>query len=224
MTSAIIDVKNLRKSFNTKAGGLEVLRGINVAVKSGEVVSIMGASGVGKSTFLHCLGTLDRPTSGEVSIGGKLVFELDDNKLASFRNRSIGFVFQFHHLLPEFTALENTMMPGLIAGVPLADLQDKARNLLTELGLQGRLTHRPGELSGGEQQRVAVARSLILEPVVVLADEPTGNLDTKTGAHLMDLIMDINAKKGTTFIIVTHNEAFAKKGHKIYYMVDGTLQ
>ncbi|MBF0518030.1 MAG: ABC transporter ATP-binding protein, partial [Nitrospirae bacterium] len=190
----------------------------------GKTVSIMGASGAGKSTLLHVTGTLERPTSGEVTYNDKSVFELDDKALAAFRNKTIGFVFQFHNLLPEFTALENTIMPGLISGIDRKGLLERGRAILSELGLKDRLLHRPGELSGGEQQRVAVARALVLEPLVVLADEPTGNLDTKTGEMLIDLLLDINRKKGTTFIIVTHNEQFAKKTDVIYVMVDGTLK
>ncbi|KWT79607.1 ABC transporter ATP-binding protein [Candidatus Magnetominusculus xianensis] len=220
----MIAITNLRKSFPTEAGPLAVLNGVDMTIEKGKIISIMGASGAGKSTLLHVTGTLDRPTEGEVSYTGKNVFELDDKALAAFRNKTIGFVFQFHNLLPEFTALENTIMPGLIAGLNTDELRERGRTILGELGLKDRLLHRPGELSGGEQQRVAVARALILDPLVVLADEPTGNLDTKTGEMLIDLLLDINHRKGTTFVIVTHNEAFAKKTDITYVMADGTLK
>ncbi|MBF0591584.1 MAG: ABC transporter ATP-binding protein [Nitrospirae bacterium] len=235
----LIRITNLKKSYITEAGEIPVLRGLTMSVERGEVISMMGSSGVGKSTFLHCIGTLDRPTSGEVLYEGRDIFKLNNRGLASFRNKTIGFVFQFHHLLSEFSALENTMMPALISGLTRVvghdgqkgagrtgnkdDVRDRAAALLKELGLGHRLKHTPGELSGGEQQRVAMARALIMEPLVVLADEPTGNLDTKTGEALIDLIHEINARKSTTFVIVTHNMLFAHKGHKIYYMVDGTI-
>jgi lipoprotein-releasing system ATP-binding protein len=192
----LIETKDLKKSFTTKAGELQVLRGIDLSIKEGEMVGIVGASGVGKSTLLHILGALDKPTSGNVFCNGNDIFSLDENSLASFRNKSIGFVFQFHHLLPEFTALENVMMPGLISmglgvqgfrDLSYKEVTERAERLLNELGLLERRGHRPGELSGGEQQRVAVARALILEPKVVLADEPTGNIDTKTGEEILSL-------------------------------------
>ncbi|WP_420264092.1 ABC transporter ATP-binding protein [Candidatus Magnetominusculus dajiuhuensis] len=220
----MINITKLKKSFSTEAGPLTVLDGVDMVIEKGKIISIMGASGAGKSTLLHVTGTLDRPTSGEVSYNGEDVFKLSDRELAAFRNRTIGFVFQFHNLLPEFNALENTIMPGLIAGTEKEELLQRGRAILSELGLKDRLLHRPGELSGGEQQRVAVARALILEPLVVLADEPTGNLDTKTGEMLIELLLDINKKKGTTFIIVTHNEAFARKTDITYVMVDGALR
>jgi lipoprotein-releasing system ATP-binding protein len=179
---------------------------------------------VGKSTFLHVLGTLDRPTSGNVFYEGKDVFTMDNGSLASFRNRTIGFVFQFHHLMPEFTALENVMMPGLISSVDRGELQRRAEGLLHELGVLERKAHRPGELSGGEQQRVAVARALILNPRVVLADEPTGNLDTSTGEELFNLLLKLNRDRGITFVIVTHNESLSKRCHRVLKMVDGKLE
>ncbi|QWR76895.1 ABC transporter ATP-binding protein [Candidatus Magnetomonas plexicatena] len=216
-------ITDLSKSFKTDAGVLDVLKGINMEIGDREMISIMGASGAGKSTLLHVMGTLDRPTSGIVSFNGQDVFSLDDKKLAAFRNKTIGFIFQFHNLLQEFNTLENTMMPALISGINREEIAEKAAALLTELGLKERLTHRPAELSGGEQQRVAVARALILDPLVVLADEPTGNLDTKTGEHLIEIMLKMNQNKGTTFIIVTHNESFAKKTQKIYHMEDGRL-
>jgi len=221
---ALIETSELRKSFITKAGELQVLKGIDLSIKEGEMVSIVGASGVGKSTLLHILGTLDRPTSGKVLYNGSDIFSLNEESIASFRNVTVGFVFQFHHLLPEFTALENVMMPGLInkkAGYN--DIIGKAETLLNEMGLSERKGHRPGELSGGEQQRVAVARSLILEPKVVLADEPTGNLDTATGEELFNLLINLNKEKGITFVIVTHNESLSKRCHRIFKMVDGKV-
>lgn len=182
----------------------------------------MGPSGVGKSTLLHILGTLDRPTSGTVLYEGSDVFKLRHDALAGFRSKSIGFIFQFHHLLPEFNTIENVVMPALIAGVSFNEAEKKAAHLLTEVGLSERLYHRPGELSGGEQQRVAVARALMLDPKVVLADEPTGNLDTQTGDDLFSLMRGLNAK-GITFIIVTHNETLASQCGRIIRMKDGML-
>ena len=225
----MIEVQDLKKSFYPPAGELQVLNGINLSIKAGEMVAIMGASGVGKSTLLHILSALDRPSSGSILYEGKDVFSLDDNALAAFRNTSIGFVFQFHHLLPEFTALENVMMPGLIlrsqrSGVSSQEIQEKAEKLLRELGVYERKNHRPGELSGGEQQRVAVARALILGPKVVFADEPTGNLDTHTGEELFKLLLELNRKEGITFVIVTHNESLSRQCHRVLEMVDGRFK
>jgi len=221
----IIKIKGLQKTYTTEAGSLNVLKGIDMEVERGVIAAVVGASGAGKSTLLHVMGTLDRPTAGSVFYDGRDVFKYDDRRLAAFRNGSIGFVFQFHHLLAEFTAMENVMMPGLIKGAGRgklrAELEERAARLLGELGLGGRLKHRPGELSGGEQQRVAVARALIMEPVVVLADEPTGNLDTNTSMELFDLLTKINEKNRTTFIIVTHNEQLSNRCQKTYEMVDG---
>jgi lipoprotein-releasing system ATP-binding protein len=229
MMRTLIEVQNLKKSFITDAGKLKVLKGIDLSIKEGEMIGIVGASGVGKSTFLHILGALDRPTFGKVFYDGADIFSLDEDSLALFRNRTIGFVFQFHHLLPEFTALENVMMPGLISighgtsGVRSKEIKEKAEKLLDEMGLSDRKGHRPGELSGGEQQRVAVARALMLEPKVVLADEPTGNLDTPTGEELFNLLVNLNKEKGITFIIVTHNESLSSRCHRVLKMVDGKI-
>ncbi|MBM4141754.1 MAG: ABC transporter ATP-binding protein [Nitrospira sp.] len=228
----LIETKDLKKSFTTKAGELQVLKGVNLSIKEREMVGIVGASGVGKSTLLHILGALDKPTSGNVFYNGNDIFSLDENSLASFRNKSVGFVFQFHHLLPEFTALENVMMPGLISmglgvqgfrDLSYKDVTERAERLLNEMGLSERKSHRPGELSGGEQQRVAVARSLILEPKIVLADEPTGNLDTTTGEELFNLLVHLNKEKGITFVIVTHNESLSKRCHRVLKMVNGRV-
>ncbi len=229
--NTFIETQNLKKSFTTDAGELQVLKGINLSIKEGEMVGIVGASGVGKSTLLHVLGALDRPTSGNIFYSNTDIFSLDRNSLASFRNRTIGFVFQFHHLLPEFTAIENVMMPGLIGmsrgqgveRVSYEEIKKKAERLLDEMGLSERKSHRPGELSGGEQQRVAVARALILDPKVVLADEPTGNLDTKTGEELFNILINLNREKGITFIIVTHNESLSNRCHRVLKMADGKL-
>ena len=225
----LIETSQLRKSFITRAGDLHVLKGIDLSIKEGEMVSIVGASGVGKSTLLHILGALDKPTSGKVLYNSANVFSLDEDSLAFFRNKTVGFVFQFHHLLPEFTAIENVMMPGLISakcganGVKRKEIKEKAEKLLDEMGLSERKGHRPGELSGGEQQRVAVARALILEPKVVLADEPTGNLDTATGEDLFNVLINLNKEKGLTFVIVTHNESLSKRCHRTLRMVDGKV-
>ncbi len=219
----LINIRGLKKSFHTPAGDLEVLRGIDLEIAEGEMAAIVGASGVGKSTLLHILGTLDKPTEGVVLYGNDDVFSFDDMTLASFRNNRIGFVFQFHHLLSEFTALENVMMPGIISGLNQSVIKERATSILTDLDLHGRISHRPGELSGGEQQRVAVARALIMEPAVILADEPTGNLDTKTGDDLFNLLTEVNSLKGTTFVIVTHNDALARKCTRIIRMLDGMI-
>lgn len=220
----LIEAKVLEKSFYTPAGELRILKGVDLSIDGGEVLGIVGASGVGKSTLLHILGTLDRPTSGRVLYEGKDVFTMDNVSLALFRNRTIGFVFQFHHLLPEFTALENVMMPGLVCGKDHATLRAQAKELLFELGVIERKDHRPGELSGGEQQRVAVARALILRPKIVLADEPTGNLDTSTGEDLFNLLVKLNNDKGITFVIVTHNETLSRRCRRVLRMVDGRFE
>ena len=221
---SLVEAIKIEKSFYPPAGELKILKGVDLSIGEGEVLAIVGASGVGKSTFLHVLGTLDRPTSGNVLYDGKDVFTLDNTSLASFRNRTIGFVFQFHHLLPEFTALENVMIPGMISSAHPAELKSRAEELLNELGVLERKDHRPGELSGGEQQRVAVARALILNPKVVLADEPTGNLDTATGEDLFTLLLRLNKDKGITFVLVTHNESLAKRCHRVLKMVDGKFE
>lgn len=224
----LIETQNIKKSFKTAAGEIHVLKGINFIVNEGEMVSIVGASGVGKSTFLHIIGALDNPTSGKVLYKNRDIFSLNSNSLASFRNTEIGFVFQFHHLLPEFTALENVLMPALInrsinAKKKSFDIYSKAEDILKQMGLYERKGHRPGELSGGEQQRVAVARALMLDPKVVLADEPTGNLDSSTGEELFKIFQHLNKERGITFVIVTHNESLSKRCDRIFKMEDGLL-
>ncbi len=221
MTDMLVEAIHINKSFKTEAGELKVLKDINLSIAPGEMVGIIGASGAGKSTLLHILGALDRPTSGRVLFEERDTASMDDSSLAHFRNTSVGFVFQFHHLLQEFNSLENVILPGMIGGMPFHGAEEKARALLEELGLGKRTTHRPGELSGGEQQRVAVARALIRGPKIVLADEPTGNLDTKTGNELFELLVDLNKKRGITFVIVTHNKALSSRCHRVLEMADG---
>ncbi len=217
----LIQVQQLFKSYGNGVKAIEVLKGIDLTFSRGEKAAIVGASGVGKTTLLHILGALDRPTHGKVLYEGKDIFTLDEKALAIFRNREIGFVFQFHHLLPEFTALENTMMPCLIQGISPKESAQRAEEILTLVGLRDRMTHKPGELSGGEQQRVAVARALVLEPKVLLADEPTGNLDTKTGELVFDLLQELNQLKGVTLIVVTHNLRLAEKMSRQIQLIDG---
>jgi lipoprotein-releasing system ATP-binding protein len=221
MSEPLVTVQNVTKTFEHEGRSLEVLKGIDLEIGSGEMVTIVGPSGAGKSTLLHLIGTLDLPTEGQILYGGRDVTRLGSSDLAEFRNRSIGFVFQFHHLLPEFTALENVMMPGLIQGG--RRLEDRARELLGEVGLSERLTHRPGELSGGEQQRVALARALLMEPKLVLADEPTGNLDSQTSDSVQSLIFDLNRRHGITFLIVTHSRDFAAMMPRQVSMKDGRI-
>lgn len=219
----LIRVEQLYKSFGNGAKRVEVLKGIDLIFYQGESVAIVGASGAGKTTLLHILGTIDRPTSGKVYYEGKDIFTMGEKELAHFRNREIGFVFQFHHLLPEFNALENTMMPCLIQGISKKEAALRAEAILTTVGLKERLTHKPGELSGGEQQRVAVARALVLEPKVLLADEPTGNLDTKTGEAIFTLLRELNREKGVTLIMVTHNLKLAGELPRQIHLVDGKV-
>ncbi|HKZ16064.1 MAG TPA: ABC transporter ATP-binding protein [Geobacteraceae bacterium] len=220
----LLEVKELRKSFGSGASRVDVLKGINLAVEPGETIALVGASGAGKSTLLHIMGALDRPTTGEILFKGKDIFQLSDASLASFRNHSVGFVFQFHHLLPEFSALENAMMPAIISGMNRGEAEALAVELLTDVGLGHRLSHKPGELSGGEQQRVAIARALIQSPPLLLADEPTGNLDTRTSEEVHSLLSEIHEKKGITLVIVTHNENLASRMGKIIRLVDGNIQ
>ena len=217
----LIEVQKIFKSYGNGTKRVEVLKGVDLTFHRGERAAIVGASGVGKTTLLHVLGTLDRPTAGKVLFEGKDIYTLNEKDLAFFRNREIGFVFQFHHLLPEFNALENTMMPCLIRGISKEEAISRAEAILTLVGLNERFSHKPGELSGGEQQRVAVARALVLEPKVLLADEPTGNLDTKTGESVFDLLQEMNRIKGVTLVVVTHNLKLAEKLSRQIQLIDG---
>lgn len=216
-----IQIQKLYKTFGNGEKKVEVLKGIDLTFSRGEMAAIVGASGAGKTTLLHILGTLDRPTSGKVLYGGQDIFTLNERDLAHFRNGEIGFVFQFHHLLPEFSALENTMMPCLIQGMSRKEAAQRAENILTLVGLKERLSHKPGELSGGEQQRVAVARAMVLEPKVLLADEPTGNLDSKTGSSVFALLQELNRLKHVTLIMVTHNPTLAAQMPRQILLTDG---
>ncbi len=220
----LITAKGIYKGYGKNGESLEVLKGVDLKVVSGETVAIVGSSGVGKSTLLNIMGALDRPTRGEVFYRDKLITGLDDRALAAFRNRFVGFVFQFHHLLPEFTALENVMLPALIGGSSPAEAEKRAADLLEEVGLKDRLGHKPGELSGGEQQRVAIVRALVQSPEVVLADEPTGNLDTKTADEVFDVLLSLNRTRGTALVVVTHNEALAVRMSQRIEMVDGRIE
>jgi lipoprotein-releasing system ATP-binding protein len=217
----VLEGEDIHKSFQTGVETLHVLKGVNIGIRRGEIVSVVGASGVGKSTLLHILGALDRPTKGKVRLDSTDVFALSDKKLAHFRNKTVGFVFQFHLLLPEFSALENVMLPRIIAGEERGSIKKRAEGLLSEVGLADRAHHKPGELSGGEQQRVAVARALINEPQIVIADEPSGNLDKTTGEEIHNLISELNQKKGQSFIIATHNHLLAQRANRIITLVEG---
>ena len=215
----MIIVKDIHKSY----GALKVLKGISLSISSGEIVSIVGASGAGKSTLLHIMGTLDRPDSGVLQIAGTNTESLSDRKLSAFRNKNIGFVFQFHHLLPEFTALENVCIPAFIAGVGKREAENRAKKLLISLGLADRMEHKPSALSGGEQQRIAVARALINQPAVVLADEPSGNLDSINARELHKLFFRLREEFKQTFVIVTHNEELAEMADRRLIIKDGII-
>ena len=218
-----MDIRRLCKNFQSGTETLHILAGVDLQVGKGEMLAIVGASGVGKSTFLHIVGGLEKPTSGTVLYGELDVYSLSPERIARFRNERVGFIFQFHHLLPEFSALENVMLPALISNMDRGKAAGIAGDLLEEVGLGARMHHRPGELSGGEQQRVAVARALALRPDVVLADEPTGNLDTHTGEAVHGLLKKLNREKGITFIIVTHNDHLACQADRVLRMSEGNL-
>ena len=215
----MLSARNIRKNYGT----LPVLQLVDIDIKKGEIVSIVGSSGAGKSTLLHILGTLDKADSGSVILEGKKIDDLKGNKLSAFRNKYIGFVFQFHHLLPEFTAVENVCIPGWIAGGKKKEVAEKAKDILTTLGLGGRLENKPQQLSGGEQQRVAVARALINNPSIIMADEPTGNLDSARAKELHQLFIDLRNKFNQTFLIVTHNEELAQMSDRVLHMKDGKI-
>jgi len=222
--SPLVEVRSVTKEFVHEGNPVRILKGIDLTIEAGEMLCIMGASGAGKSTLLHLLGTLDLPTEGHILYDGEDVTRYSSARLADFRNRAIGFVFQFHHLLPEFSALENVMMPGQIRGEARKGLKERAEGLLNDVGLESRMTHRPGELSGGEQQRVALARALAMNPKVVLADEPTGNLDSTTGTAMHELLFRLNEERGTTFLVVTHSQALAEKMPRVVRMRDGRIE
>lgn len=224
MNEPLVVIEGLEKSFEHMGQTLNVLRGIDLQIGSGEILSIVGQSGAGKSTLLHCIGTLDLPSAGRIRLGGEELTTMSRTRLASVRNQNIGFVFQFHHLLPEFDALENVMMPGLIQGRSRREMAQRAKRLLDEVQVGHRASHRPGEMSGGEQQRVAVARALVLEPKLLLADEPTGNLDTNTGNAVHDLFFELNREHKTTIIVVTHNPSFAESMPRVVRLRDGRVE
>jgi lipoprotein-releasing system ATP-binding protein len=220
----LLTAKLLKKSFFKGKTEIPVVRGVDLVINQGEMVAITGSSGVGKSTLMHMLGTLETPTSGKVLFGqNQDVFAFSEKQLSAFRNRALGFVFQFHYLLPEFDALENVMMPALIAGHARGTSEKQARELLNFVGVGHRLTHRPSEMSGGEQQRVAIARSVILRPKLLLADEPTGNLDSVNRGNVMDLLVRLNQTTGVSILMVTHDQELAKKMHRVLIMKDGLI-
>lgn len=221
--SALISVQGLSKRFTTDLGTVEVLRGIDLEVRAGERIAIVGASGAGKSTLMHLLGGLDRPSEGSVRFEGDEIFSFSPAQLDAFRNRTVGFVFQFHQLLPEFTALENVMMPARIGRLPVIEARTRAERLLQAVGLGHRLGHKPGQLSGGEQQRVAIARALIMNPRLLLADEPTGNLDSVTSGEILALLDRLHVEHNLTLIVVTHSETLALRMDRRIHMIDGSL-
>jgi lipoprotein-releasing system ATP-binding protein len=220
----VLEARDLFKTYVDAGRSVEVLRGVELVVERGDRVAIIGASGAGKTTLLQLLGGLDEPTSGDVLVAGRSIASLSNVERGRLRNRALGFVYQFHHLLPEFTALENVAMPLLVRGVRVAEAEEAARTLLEQVGLGARLDHRPGELSGGERQRTAVARALVANPSAVLADEPTGNLDRPTGARVFEMLLELNAVRGTSLIVVTHDPDLAARMDRMLELRDGVLQ
>lgn len=219
-----IRIEGLTKSYGKGEAKIEVLKDLTLKIDGGESLAILGASGAGKSTFLNIIGALDHPTSGSVFYGDEMIFNMDERKLAAFRNKMVGFVFQSHHLLPEFSAVENVMLPALIGGVDFNEARESATKLLSRVGLGKRLEHKPGELSGGEQQRCAIVRALIQSPKVILADEPTGNLDSRTGEEVFELLLELNNEDKTSLVVVTHNEGLADKLSRRVRMTDGRMK
>ncbi|MCJ7595121.1 MAG: ABC transporter ATP-binding protein [Desulfobacterales bacterium] len=220
----MLELKDVHKSFVHDSHQIDVLKGIDLTLHRGDTLAVTGASGVGKSTLLNIMGTLEKPTTGVVLFDSRNVNEMEEGELCKLRNRDIGFVFQFHHLLPEFDALENTLMPALIARSSKKSAADMAEEILTKVGLEKRMSHRIGELSGGEQQRVAIARALIMRPKLLLADEPTGNLDTATGEGIVELLLKLNRDEGLTMVIATHNQRFAERMSHQLELMDGRIQ
>lgn len=223
MSNAVLTCEGLTKYYEDAGGKVEVLKGVDLSIDTGEMIAIVGASGSGKSTLLHCIGALDTFNAGRVLWADESVVDMSEAKRSKLRNQNLGFVYQFHHLLGEFTALENVAMPGLIGGMSVAEAQTKAADILNQVGLASRLTHKPGELSGGERQRVALARALVCNPRCVLADEPTGNLDKQTAQHMLDLMLRLNQDLRTSFIVVTHDTMIASAMHRSLNLVDGSL-
>jgi len=223
MSGVILEARGVGKGYGAHGNVVQALRGVNLSVKGGETLGVVGVSGSGKSTLLHVLGTLDRPTEGVVLYEGEEIFLRDDIELANFRNTDLGFVFQFHYLLPEFSAIENVMMPGLIGGLDADRARDMARHMLERVGLGQRLSHRPGELSGGEQQRVAIARACVLKPKVILADEPTGNVDNEMGGSIIKLLLSLNEEYGLTLVLVTHDLSIAGRLGRVIRLSDGNI-
>jgi lipoprotein-releasing system ATP-binding protein len=221
----VLRARNLQKDFTKGKEKLSVVKGVSLDIVAGDCIAIMGSSGAGKSTLLHMLGTLDKPTHGEVYFGARNtnVWKLSDEEISDFRNRNLGFVFQFHYLLPEFSALENVMMPALISGMHVDEAKKKATELLQFIGLRHRMEHRPGELSGGEQQRVSIARSVILKPKLLLGDEMTGNLDSENSGRVLDLLLDLNKEFGIAILIVTHDNDVARRMKRVLTMKDGKI-